>query len=338
MRRLVTAVVAFALLTSTAYGQGKNKGDEKRGGDRPPAAAQGGGQAQGQGRGNDADRGRDNAQAAATTRGSERRSDAQDNAKREQRGNSAQAERGAGDRADRPVQRASDERGRGNDDRAVVVDRRGISVSNRMDRGPDFSFVRQGTRGLIAGCPPGLARKSPPCVPPGQVRGLMRLFAFDRPDWWGLGWLDGGRYFYDDGYLVRLGPGGRIASYVPLLGGALSIGSPWPGYYAPVPVPDYYVDYYDLGPYDSYRYADNAIYRVDPETDLITSIAALLTGDQFAIGEPLPLGYDVYNVPYGYRDQYYDTPDALYRYSDGYIYEVDPETRLIAAAIELLAS
>jgi len=46
----------------------------------------------------------------------------------------------------------------------------------------------------------------------------------------------------------------------------------------------------------------------------------------------------VYNVPYGYRDQYYDTPDALYRYSDGYVYQVDPETRLIAAAIELLAT
>ena len=52
----------------------------------------------------------------------------------------------------------------------------------------------------------------------------------------------------------------------------------------------------------------------------------------------MPLGYDVYNVPYPYRGQYLDGPDALYRYSDGYVYQVDPETRLVAAAIELLAS
>ena len=64
----------------------------------------------------------------------------------------------------------------------------------------------------------------------------------------------------------------------------------------------------------------------------------LLTGDQFAIGQPMPLGYDVYNVPYDYRDQYLDGPDANYRYADGYVYEVDPKTQLIAAAIELLAS
>jgi hypothetical protein len=344
MRRIATAIVALALLTSTASAQG-NKDADKRGGGQAAAAAQGGDQGQGQGRGNNADRGRgENAPVAASARGSERRGNSQGSgqgsAMREQRGNATQGERGAGNanRAERAVQRAADDRGRGNGDRAVVVDRRGAAVANRLDRGPDFSFVRQGTRGLITGCPPGLARKNPPCVPPGQVPGPLRLFAFDRPDWWGLSWLDGGRYFYDDGYLVRIGPDGRIASYVPLLGGALSIGNPWPGYYAPVPVPDYYVDYYGLGPYDSYRYADNVIYRVDPDTAAITSIAALLTGDQFVVGEPMPLGYDVYNVPYGYRDQYYDTPDAMYRYSDGYVYQVDPETQLIAAAIELLAA
>ena len=342
MRRIATALAAFALLTSTASAQGNNRGEDRRGGGQSTEPTQGGGQ--GQGRGDNADRGRgENAPAAASNRGSERRENSQDrgqgNAMREQRGNQAQGERGGGDanRADRAVQRAAEDRGRGNDNRAVVVDQRG-GGGDRLDRGPDFSFVRQGTRGLITGCPPGLAWKNPPCVPPGQVRGPMRLFASDRPDWWGLGWLDDGRYFYDDGYLVRLGPDGRIGGYVPLLGGALSIGNPWPTYYAPVPVPDYYADYYDLGPYDSYRYADNVIYRVDPETAAITSIAALLTGDQFAIGQPMPVGYDVYNVPYAYRDRYYDTPDAWYRYSDGYIYEVDPETQLIAAVIELLAA
>jgi hypothetical protein len=49
----------------------------------------------------------------------------------------------------------------------------------------------------------------------------------------------------------------------------------------------------------------------------------------------MPMGYDVYNVPYPYRAQYVDGPGAQYRYSDGYIYQIDPETRLVAAAIEL---
>ena len=115
-------------------------------------------------------------------------------------------------------------------------------------------------------------------------------------------------------------------------------GNPWPSYYAPRSVPPYYVDYYGLGPMDSYRYADNVLYRVDPETAAITSIAALLTGDDIRVGQPMPLGYDVYNVPYPYRAQYVDGPDAWYRYSDGYVYQVDPETRLVASAIELLAS
>ena len=106
--------------------------------------------------------------------------------------------------------------------------------------------------------------------------------------------------------------------------------------YQPATLDPYYVDYYRLGSQGGYRYADNVVYRVDPETTAITSIAALLTGDDFRVGQPMPAGYDVYNVPYGYRDRYYDRPDAYYRYADGYVYQVDPETRLIAAAIELL--
>jgi hypothetical protein len=34
-----------------------------------------------------------------------------------------------------------------------------------------------------------------------------------------------------------------------------------------------------------------------------------------------------------YRTSYYDTPDAWYRYSDGYIYQVDPTTQLITAIV-----
>jgi len=44
----------------------------------------------------------------------------------------------------------------------------------------------------------------------------------------------------------------------------------------------------------------------------------------------------VYNVPYAYRDQYVDGPDDYYRYADGYVYDVDPTTQLIQAAIQLI--
>jgi len=226
------------------------------------------------------------------------------------------------------------DRGRGNGNRAVVIDdRRRDVVRGDVVRVRNFAAIP--ARGVVAGCPPGLAKKNPPCVPPGQVRSPFR--GYDRPEFWGLR-LGDGRYRYDDGYLVRLGRDGRIGGYIPLLGGALAIGNAWPTYYQPVALPAYYESYYGLGQYNSYRYADNVIYRIDPETAAITSVAALLTGDDFVVGNPMPVGYDVYNVPYGYREQYYDRQDALYRYSDGYVYQVDPETRLVAAAIELLAS
>jgi hypothetical protein len=127
-----------------------------------------------------------------------------------------------------------------------------------------------------------------------------------------------------------------VLSYVPLLGGALSVGNVWPSGYDAAPVPDYFLDYFGTDePYD-YRYANGAIFGVDPQTNMIRQIAGLLTGDDWTIGQPMPRGYDVYNVPWDYRDQYADTPDAWYRYSDGYVYQVDPTTRLIQAAIQLI--
>jgi hypothetical protein len=349
MRTITAAAAAIALIAGAAHAQGQGQGkNNDRGGGKPAAAAQqGGGGGGGQGRGN-ADQnkhaGRDAGPSMAQSmRASEPRGNggnAQDKRGRDERGGGNE-NRGDADRGnDRAVvdnrgggnnDRARGDRGNGN--RAVAIDRRDRDRDGGIVRVRDF--VRLEPRGLIDGCPPGLAKKNPPCVPPGQVRNAL---GWDRPDFWGLSGLGGGRYFYDDGYLMRLGPDGRIGGYIPLLGGALSIGNAWPNYYEPFAMPSYYERYYGLGPYDSYRYADDVIYRVDPETAAITSIAALLTGDQFAIGQPMPLGYDVYNVPYGYRDRYADGPDGYYRYADGYVYQVDPETRLIAAAIELLAS
>ena len=108
-----------------------------------------------------------------------------------------------------------------------------------------------------------------------------------------------------------------------------------PAGYSYYNVPDQYRDYY----YDTddyyYRYAPGAIYQVDRDSQLITSIASLLTGG-LSVGQPLPASYSVYNVPMSYRDRYYDTPDNWYRYSDGYIYQVDPTTRLITAMVQAL--
>lgn len=337
MRIIAAAVAAVALVASAAHAQGQGQGkNNDRGGGKPAAETQqGGGQGQdkrGADHVNHAQRD-DGPSMAQSMRGSEQRGNGS-NARREERGG-GNADRGnANRRNERQVERAAaDNRGRGNGNRAVVAGRRDD------DRGADIvrvrDFARLEPRGLIEGCPPGLARKNPPCVPPGQVR---NAFGWDRPDFWGLSLLGDGRYFYDDGYLVRYAPSGGILGYIPLLGGALAVGNAWPNYYEPFAMPDYYERYYGLGPYDSYRYADDVIYRIDPETEAITSIAALLTGDDFAIGRPMPLGYDVYNVPWDYRDRYIDGPDAYYRYADGYVYQVDPETRLIAAAIELLAS
>jgi len=214
-------------------------------------------------------------------------------------------------------------------DEGLMRDGRGTRVVQTV-----VHFGNDAPRGLIAGCPPGLAKKNNGCMPPGLAQ--QRDQTYYRPSWFGYPSYNDGRYYYGDGYLYRTNNTGSVLGYIPLLGGALSVGNPWPSYYDPYPVPDYYVDYYNLGAPNSYRYADDVLYRVDPQNDAITSIAALLTGDQFNIGQRMPAGYDVYNVPYAYRDRYYDTPEYDYRYADGYIYQVDPTTQLIQAAIQLL--
>ncbi|WP_427965052.1 hypothetical protein [Altererythrobacter sp.] len=231
-------------------------------------------------------------------------------------------------RASGPAAKAK-QAGQGNGKRSgvmPVVDRRGDRRDGRHD---DFRFGHRDRHGggLIAGCPPGLAKKHNGCLPPGQAK--KRLW--QRTGWFGY---RSGSYRYLDGYLLRLGRDGRISGYEPLLGGILRIGNVWPDGQRSYALPDYYRNYYGVN--DGYRSYGNAVYRVDPETAAITSIAALLTGQDVTVGQPMPRGYDVYNVPYSYRSQYRDGPDAYYRYNDGYIYQLDPETRLVQAAIELL--
>lgn len=328
MRKTIIGIAAVALIAAPAFAQGNGKGGgqvheqagNNGGGGGMAAAAKGNGKANDRaGGGPDRDQG---SPAKAAMRA------------QPERGNGADAARGA-DRNDRAVTRGPS--GNGNNGRADRDFAKGdVLVASRTYDWQDRRSYGGDTRGLIDGCPPGLAAKANGCTPPGQVRDNGWIYAASRPDWWGYGDRDG-RYFYRDGYLLRLLDGGRIGGYLPLLGGALAVGNRWPDSYASVTLPPYLSSYYGLDP-QGYRYADNALYGYDPQTQAITSIAALLTGDDFAIGQPLPAGYDVYNVPYDWRSRYADGPDALYRYSDGYVYEVDPKTRLIAAAIELLAS
>lgn len=207
-------------------------------------------------------------------------------------------------------------------------DRRPVIVTDRAY----VAQLPQRQRHFVDGCPPGRG-----CLPPGQVK---QLYANNRPydGWWRWQPAQDAAYRYDSGYVYRINPTSQaIVSYVPVLGGALAVGNPWPSSYAVQPAPDYYADYYGYydQPYD-YRYADNVLYGVDPQSNQIEQIAALLTGSDWTIGQRMPQGYGIYNVPYDYRSQYYDTPDAMYRYDDGYIYRVDPTTQLIQAAIQLL--
>ncbi len=266
------------------------------------------------------------------------------------------------------------------------------------------------------GCPPGLAKKSPACVPPGQARGYndrdrdyrnMAFVGAALPSIYGsnvlpLGLRDLYRdnddyyYRYGDGYVYRVDRDNNLVnSLLPLIGAGYGIGQPFPylnnsnyyvpSYYQPFYQDNPYYDYryengyvYQIDPYNGYidnmiplldrgygvgqmlpasysyynvpyqyrdlyydtddyyyRYAPGAIYQVDPQSQLITSVASLLSPG-LSVGQALPMGYDVYNVPYAYRDNYYDTNDAWYRYANGNVYQVDPTTRLVTAIVASL--
>ena len=123
-----------------------------------------------------------------------------------------------------------------------------------------------------------------------------------------------------------------IEGVVPLYASGYGVGQMLPSAYGYYNLPNQYRSlYYDNDDY-GYWYAPGAIYQYDNSSNLITSVAALLTPG-FGVGQPLPVGYDVYNVPYGYRANYYDTPNDWYRYNNGYIYRVDPTTQLVTAIV-----
>lgn len=264
-----------------------------------------------------------------------------DNARKDDRGPPAARGNGNGPV---PPQVQPRPRDRGNDvrdaDRRADARARVTVPVGRDDRPePVVTLFRDGRverRALIDGCPPGLAKKNNGCLPPGQAR-QMRREALGRYDGYWLRGDEGYRYRYDDGYMYRYDRNGGLTGWLPALGGALGLGNTWPQQYSYQPAPQYYSQYYGLNDRYSYRYADGVLYGVDPQTQAIQSVAALLTGQPWTVGQAMPQGYDVYNVPYQYRGQYADSPQSWYRYSDGYVYQVDPTTRLVQAVIQLLA-
>ena len=172
---------------------------------------------------------------------------------------------------------------------------------------------------------------------------------------------DNDRYYYryGDGNAYRVNRNDNLVSGLFPLANSdyYAPGEPYPASYDFYNVPQPYQRYYpDNGPYN-YRYGDGAIYQVNRSNGIVESIVALLTGGGLGgsrggpggglasllgglgglgIGQPLPAGYDAYNVPDAYRDRYYDTPSTNYRYANGSIYQVDPKTQIIQQIISAL--
>lgn len=231
-------------------------------------------------------------------------------------------------------------------------DQRGMKASvvnisrGKIERGDNFRlrvidngrYVWQEPR--FQGCPPGLAKKGNGCLPPGQARKLDRFNGQNMLWYRYANWFSGDRgddWRYDRGYAYRIDPAtSLVRAILPLLGGALFKGNSWPQSYSDYQVSPYYERYYGPGEYNGVRFADGAIFSVDPETQMIGNVVGLLTGDNWSIGSRVPQGYDLYNVPYDYRDRYADSDALSYRYNDGYVYAIDPTTQLVRQIIELV--
>jgi hypothetical protein len=220
---------------------------------------------------------------------------------------------------------------------------------DRRDRYDDrhYDGDRRFAGSFDDGCPPGLAKKNNGCLPPGQAKKLFSVGeaipaayypSYNLPgeyrDWYPES--SDYSYRYDDGYIYRVDNGSNLVSaLIPLLGGGFSVGNLLPAGFDAYNLPTQYRDDYVDSPDAFYRYGDDAIYQVDPQTNLIQSVVALLAGD-LNVGQLLPSGYDTYNLPMDYRDQYQDSDEAMYRYADGNIYEVDPKSRMIEAIVAQL--
>jgi hypothetical protein len=138
---------------------------------------------------------------------------------------------------------------------------------------------------------------------------------------------------YDYGVIYQVDCySGMVENVIPTYAGGYGVGQMLPTAYSYYNVPVQYRRMYYDTPDANYWYAPGAIYQYDPRSSVITSVATLMSPG-FSIGQPLPIGYAAYNVPFAYRATYYDTPTAWYRYNNGYIYQVDPATQLVTAIV-----
>nr|WP_295372828.1 hypothetical protein [uncultured Sphingosinicella sp.] len=225
---------------------------------------------------------------------------------------------------------------------------------DRSSPGYDYRYQQRYADNFGGACPPGLARKNNGCLPPGQAKKMFGGAQFynagqvlpveyysdynipaeyqnwyqDNPD---------NYYRYDDnGYIYQVDrQSNLIESLIPLLGGGFGVGQLLPAGFDSYNLPMQYRDDYQDSDEAYYRYGDDAIYEVDPQSNMIESIVALLSGD-LNVGSMLPSGYDTYNLPMEYRDDYVDDADSMYRYADGNIYEVDPQTQIIEQIVASL--
>ena len=136
---------------------------------------------------------------------------------------------------------------------------------------------------------------------------------------------------------------------LPALAGGFLPGQYLPQTYMNSYVPDtygfnsFYPASYDAGygygaGYDNLcnRYANGVVYQVDCMTGLVQDVVPIYASG-YGVGQLLPSSYGYYNVPYEYRDMYYNTPDYNYWYAPGAIYQVDPSSSLITSVAALLS-
>jgi hypothetical protein len=339
---LLAGTAALALAAPASADKGGKGGGHGQGGGKPAQVEHGGGHGAEQGGGHG---GGHAAHAAQPQRVERQALRAERPAKAERR--AFRAERPA--RIERQALRREDRRDdfRREDRRDDRFVRRGLD--GRRDGG---RFLRDDDRRFASyggACPPGLARKGNGCLPPGQAKKLFARGQRLERDWfegyrvpaaYRSFYSDTPDYYYrydDDGYIYRADRGSDlISAIIPLLGGGFGVGQPLPAGYDAYNVPMQYRDTWYDNDDSLYRYGDNAIYRVDNQSGLIEGIVALLGGD-LNVGERLPDGYDAYNLPMDYRDEYADDEDNLYRYADGNIYQVDARTQMIQAIVAMLA-
>ena len=226
---LTAGAAAIALATPTLAdpgGKGKNDRPAKamkadRGGGKAHAEHRRGGEMRVAQRD---DRGKGNAKAR----------DRDDKRAAQGRGNDRDQARGRDKDDDRRVVRVRD------NDRVVIRDRDRDDDRRFGDRDGDRRFVmfdrdNDLRRGLIDGCPPGLAKKNNGCMPPGQFKKLvgtalplgLRASMLDGPyrQWY----RDNDRYYYreDGDFIYRVSrDGGLIDALIPLPPAPASAGGP----------------------------------------------------------------------------------------------------------------